>query len=96
MTDEQKIRTNVDNETFWRQVGLDIERHDDLMKGLPPIFQSVFLSQQNRPEKIAYYDSFIEDLHGKRPKEVFERKNHGDQVIGAFCAFFPEEFVHAA
>ncbi|HWQ19370.1 MAG TPA: double-cubane-cluster-containing anaerobic reductase [Methanotrichaceae archaeon] len=36
------------------------------------------------------------DLHGKRPKEVFDRKNKGDKVIGAFCAFFPEEYVHAA
>jgi len=70
--------------------------HDDLMKGLPPVFQSVFLGQQNRPRGIAYYDSFIQDLHGKRPKEVFDRKNNGDKVIGAFCAFFPEEFVHAA
>jgi hypothetical protein len=49
MTDVQKVRTDVDNETFWRDVGLDIERHDDLMKGLPPVFQSVFLGQQNRP-----------------------------------------------
>ena len=96
MTDVQKVRTDADNETFWRDVGLDIERHDDLMKGLPPIFQSVFLGQQNRPRGIAYYDSFIQDLHGKRPKEVFDRKNNGDKVIGAFCAFFPEEFVLAA
>lgn len=95
MTDVKKIRTDVDNETFWREVGLDIERHDDLMKILPPVFQSVFLSQQNRPENIAYFDSFILDLHGKRPKEVYDRKNNGDKVIGAFCAFFPEEFVHA-
>lgn len=95
MTELEKIRTDVDNETFWRQVGLDVERHDDLMKVLPPVFQSVFLTQKNRPERISYFDSFILDLHGKRPKEVYDRKNNGDKVIGAFCAFFPEEFVHA-
>lgn len=72
-----------------------MERHDDLMRVLPPIFRSVFLDQSNRPESIAYFDSFILDIHGKRPKEVFDRKNNGDKVIGAFCAFFPEEFVHA-
>ena len=75
---------------------MDIERHDDLMKVPPPVIQSVFQSQENRPRSIAYYDSFIQDLHGKRPKEAFDRKNNGDKVIGAFCAFFPEEFVHAA
>ena len=96
MTEDKKIRTDVDNETFWREVGLDVERHDILMKGLPPIFQNAFLTQNNRPQTISYFDSFIEDLHGKRPKEVYDRKNIGDKVIGAFCAFFPEEFVHAA
>ncbi|MFB3766523.1 MAG: double-cubane-cluster-containing anaerobic reductase [Methanotrichaceae archaeon] len=96
MASVQKVRTDVDNETFWKEVGLDVERHDELMRVLPPIFENVFLGQQNRPKNIAYYDSFILDIHGKRPKEVFDKKNNGDKVIGAFCAFFPEEFVHAA
>jgi len=92
----QKARTDVDNETLWKQLGMDIERHGVLMKVLPVVFQSVFQSQENRPKSIAYYDSVVMDLHGKRPKEVFDRKNNGDKVIGAFCNFFPEEIVHAA
>jgi benzoyl-CoA reductase/2-hydroxyglutaryl-CoA dehydratase subunit BcrC/BadD/HgdB len=96
LTKIRKIRTYVDNETFWRQLGLDIERHDVLMKVPPQAIQSVFQSQENRPKSIEYYDSVIMDIHGKRPKEVFDRKNKGDKVIGAFCNFFPEEIVHAA
>ena len=84
----QKIKTDVDNEAFWRQLGMDIERHSVLMNVLPQVFQSVFQIQENRPKSIEYYDSVVMDIHGKRPKEVFDRKNNGDKVIGAFCTSF--------
>ncbi|SNQ61013.1 2-hydroxyglutaryl-CoA dehydratase subunit beta homolog (fragment) [Candidatus Methanoperedens nitroreducens] len=91
-----KSTTGISNEEFWRELGIDIEKHDELMKVLPVVYQSVYLSQTNRPRNIAYFDNFIADIHGARPREVFERKKNGDKVIGAFCAYFPEEIVHAA
>ncbi len=91
-----KSTTGISNEEFWKELGIDIEKHDELMKVLPLVYQSVYLSQTNRPENIAYFDNFIADIHGARPREVFERKKNGDKVIGAFCAYFPEEIVLAA
>ncbi len=88
--------TEISNEEFWRDLGIDIEKHDELMKVLPVVYQDVYLTQKNRPKGIAYFDNFIGDIHGARPKEVFERKKQGDKVIGAFCAYFPEEVVLAA
>src|SRR5574341_993753 len=88
--------TQISNEEFWKDLGIDIEKHDVLMKVLSVVYQDVYLTQKNRPEKIAYFDNFIADIHGARPKEVVERKKNGDKVIGAFCAYFPEEIVHAA
>ncbi len=88
--------TQISNEEFWRDLGIDIEKHDELMKVLPVVYQDVYLTQKNRPKSITYFDDFISDIHGARPKEVFERKKQGDKVIGAFCAYFPEELVLAA
>ncbi|PWB49664.1 MAG: 3-hydroxyacyl-ACP dehydratase [Candidatus Methanoperedenaceae archaeon] len=90
------IDTTKSNEEFWKELGIDIEKHDELMKVLPEVFENVYLTQKNRPKSIAYFDKFIADIHGARPKEVVERKNNGDKVIGAFCAYFPEEIVHAS
>ncbi len=92
----KNIDTTKSNEEFWKELGIDIEKHDELMKELPVVYEKVYLTQKNRPENIAYFDNFIADIHGARPKEVIERKNRGDRVIGAFCAYFPEELVHAA
>ncbi len=92
----KKLTTEISNEEFWRDLGIDIEKHDELMKVLPVVYQNVYLTQTNRPKNIAYFDNFIADIHGARPKEVFERKKNGDKVIGAFCVYFPEEIVLAA
>lgn len=92
---EKNIK-QLSNEEFWKGLGMDVEKHDQLMSVLPGIFQDVYLSQKNRPKKIEYFDNFISDIHGARPKEVVERQNKGDKIIGAFCAYFPEEIVLAA
>lgn len=93
---DTKQVTELSNEEFWKGLGIDIEKHDQLMSVLPGIYQDVYLSQKNRPKKIEYFDNFISDIHGARPKEVVERQNKGDKIIGAFCAYFPEEIVLAA
>lgn len=96
MSEKNIDTTKISNEEFWRDLGIDIEKHAELMKVLPVVYQDVYLTQTNRPESIDYFDNFIADIHGARPKEVFERKKRGDKVIGAFCAYFPEEVVLAA
>lgn len=87
---------DISNETLWKELGIDSKKHDALMKELPEVFKKVFLTQKGRPKGIAYFDAFVGDIHGSRPREVYARKLKGDKVVGAFCAYFPEEIVHAA
>ncbi len=36
---------------MWRELGLDIEKHDQLLGVLPNIYKTIYLdSQKNRPE----------------------------------------------
>ncbi len=83
----KKLTTEISNEEFWRDLGIDLEKHDELMKVLPVVYQDVYLSQTKRPKGIAYFDNFIADIHGARPKEVFERKKKGGEKM---IMTFPE------
>lgn len=88
-----------ENESYckmWEELGLDLEAHDQLLNVLPPIYQDIYLSQQNRPEGMAYFDFVVLEIHGLRIKELQEHKEKGGKVVGTFCVYVPEEIVLAA
>jgi hypothetical protein len=39
-----------DSRQMWKELGIDLERHDALMNALPPIYKEWYLSQKNRPQ----------------------------------------------
>ena len=85
----------VDYQPMWRDLGLDLEAHETLLKGLGTAYQEIFLSQKNRPQGMAYLDFVMSEVHGLRIKELLDAKQAGRKVIGAFCVFVPEEIVLA-
>jgi len=85
-----------DNVQMWEELGIDLETHDELMNGLGPAFQEVFLSQENRPEGMGFYDYVVGDIHGIRVKELREHAEKGGKVVATYCVFVPEEIVWAA
>ena len=44
----------ADNIELWESLGMDLETHDMLCSVLPQAFGDVFLSQENRPEGMAF------------------------------------------
>ena len=86
----------TDNRQMWTDLGIDLERHDVLLNALLPIYQEVYLSQQNRPEGMGFFDFVVADIHGIRVRELRQHAMEGGKVIATYCVFVPEEIVWAA
>ncbi len=85
-----------DSKQMWTDLGIDLERHDVLLNALLPIYQEIYLSQQNRPEGMGFYDFVVGDIHGIRVHELRKHAIGGGKVVATYCVFVPEEIVLAA
>jgi benzoyl-CoA reductase/2-hydroxyglutaryl-CoA dehydratase subunit BcrC/BadD/HgdB len=81
---------------MWEKLGLDLEAHDTLLEVLSKAYGDIFMSQENRPEAMQYFDFVMSEVHGLRIKELMDAKEQGKKVIGTYCTFVPEELVLAA
>ena len=86
----------ADYHKMWENLGMDLETHDQLCEVLPQAFGDVYLSQENRPESMDYYDFVVSEIHGVRPAELVEHQKNGGKVFGTFCVYVPDEIVFAA
>lgn len=86
----------ADNRKMWSDLGMNLELHDQLCEVLPQAFGDVFLSQENRPESMDYYNMVVADIHGIRPAELIEHQKKGGKVFGTFCVYVPDEVIFAA
>lgn len=86
----------ADNHKMWNDLGMNLELHDQLCAVLPQAVGDVFLSQENRPQGMDYYDMVVADIHGIRPAELIEHQKSGGKVFGTFCVFVPDEVIFAA
>ena len=86
----------ADYHQMWKDLGMNVEMHDQLCAVLPQAFGDVFLSQENRPEMMDYFDFVVSEIHGVRPAELVEFQKKGGKVFGTFCVYVPDEIVFAA
>jgi len=87
--------TTVDYHDMWRELGLDLPAHDMLLTAIPQLYQAAYLTQEGRPEGMAYFDFVMSEIHGLRIKELVDHKAAGGTVIGTFCLYVPEEIIRA-
>lgn len=83
-------------EEMWAGLGVDVPIHDQLIRGLAVLERRLHRKQNNRPEKIDYFNGVLSDLHGHRIAEMVDHKNQGGKVVGSYCVFIPEDLVLAA
>ncbi|MBU4209385.1 MAG: 2-hydroxyacyl-CoA dehydratase family protein [Proteobacteria bacterium] len=81
---------------MWKNLGLKLIPHDALLEVLGKGYEDIYLTQNNRPESMAYFNFVMSEIHGLRIKELLDEKTAGRKVIGSFCVFVPEEIVLAA
>ncbi|MBX6423078.1 double-cubane-cluster-containing anaerobic reductase [Thermosulfurimonas sp. F29] len=86
----------MDREELWQILGLDLEAHRRLLEALGPLYEEIYLSRENRPQGMAYFDSVVVDIHGARVAELLQIRESGNPVVGTFCVFVPEEIIWAA
>lgn len=85
-----------DYRQLWKDLNMDLEKHDQLCAVLPDMYGSVYLTQENRPEGMNYFNLVMSEVHGLRPAELNEHKKNGGKVLGTFCVFVPDEVILAA
>lgn len=85
-----------DYQEMWSDLGLDLEAHDALLSVLENGYSDVFMTQQNRPEGMQYFDFVMSEVHGLRIKELLAEQDQGRKIIGSYCVFVPEEITLAA
>lgn len=86
----------ADYREMWKDLGMDVNTHDILCEVLPVAFGDVYLSQENRPESMDYFNMVVAEIHGIRPAELVEHQKKGGKVVGSFCIHVPDEVVIAA
>ena len=79
---------------MWKDLGMDLDTHDQLCQVLPTAFGDVYLSQENRPEAMGFWDFVVSEIHGIRPSELIEAQKKGQKDIerpleGAVSLFVP-------
>lgn len=86
----------ADYRKMWEGLGMDLEKHDQLCDVLPQAFGDVFLSQEDRPEGMDYFNFVISEIHGIRPHELIKAQEEGKKIFGTFCVYVPDEIIFAA
>ncbi len=81
---------------MWKELGLNLERHDEFLAPVPGLYGDLFMSQENRAKNMEYFDFVVSEVHGLRVKELVDEKKAGNPVVSSFCVFVPEELVIAA
>ncbi|MBD3344041.1 MAG: 2-hydroxyacyl-CoA dehydratase [Chitinivibrionales bacterium] len=82
--------------SLWQELGLDLASHDALLEAVGKAYHDAYLSQENRPEGMKYFDFVVSEIHGLRVKELMDARKEGRKVVGTYCTFVPEEIVLAA
>jgi benzoyl-CoA reductase/2-hydroxyglutaryl-CoA dehydratase subunit BcrC/BadD/HgdB len=85
-----------DYHQMWKDLGMDVEKHEALCEVLPDAFGGVYLDQENRPEGMGFFDFVVSEIHGVRPAELIEHQKAGGKVFGTFCVYVPDEVIFAA
>ncbi len=85
----------ADYRKMWEELDMDLQKHDGLCEVLPMFYEDVYLSQENRPEGMNYFNFVIAEVHGLRIKELQDVKEEGRKVIGSFCVYVPDEVTLA-
>lgn len=81
---------------MWTELGMNVERFEKMRCVLGDVYQTTFLAQENRPQRMDYFNWIMSEIHGSRVAELLEAKKQGRPVVGTFCVFVPEELVLAA
>lgn len=86
----------ADYRDMWKDLNVDLKKHDILCEVLPELYGGTYLTQENRPEGMNYFNYVVAEVHGARIQELEDQKKNGRKIVGTFCVFVPDEVILAA
>ena len=92
MPEQFQVKSDLE---LWAELDMDVERFKNVPSVLTQVYKDIFLSQDNRPESMAYFDEMISNIYAGRIQEIVDAKKAGRPVIGTFCVYVPEASVLA-
>ena len=81
---------------MWTELGLHIERHDEMLEALSRAFTRTHLWQSSRPRAMRHFDDGFHASHASRVAEIRDHRKKGGKSIGTFCIYVPDEIALAA
>lgn len=85
-----------DYNEMWKGLNMDLKKHDILCDALPQSFGEIYLTQEDRPDAMNYFNYALAEVHGARIQELQKSRENGKKVVGTFCVFVPDEVIMAA
>lgn len=58
-------------------------------------FVSEMTTEINRPEAMKLFDAMMNDMHGKRVKDLYAFRSEGNHVVALLCCSIPPELIYA-
>ena len=52
----------TDYRQMWAELEIDLERHDALLKAIPPIYEEIYLSQKDHSKGVEFFDLEVKAL----------------------------------
>jgi benzoyl-CoA reductase/2-hydroxyglutaryl-CoA dehydratase subunit BcrC/BadD/HgdB len=87
---------STDHRTLWKELGVNLDLHDELLASVARQFERTHLAQANRPAAMARFDEAFHASHGDRVAEIAAYRKAGGKSIGTFCIYVPDEIALAA
>lgn len=84
------------HETMWEELGLDVTLHKELINSINQQYKTLINPQNQRPERMEYFDNVLHEAHGGRVAELISARKKGKKFIGTFCIYVPDEIAMAA
>jgi len=81
---------------MWKELGMDLELHDQLIENQSNLHKKTHLSQKNRPKAMERFDHSFHASHAERVAEILDYRKKGGKCIGTFCIYVPDEIALAA
>lgn len=67
---------------MWAELGMDVERFERMRLMLGDIYARTFLTQPDRPYRMAYFDNLMAEIHGGGWRSCSPPKRRGGRWWG--------------
>lgn len=78
----------VNYKPMWK---LNLDAHDALLGVLNKAYSDIYLSLQDRPKGMEYFDFVMSKVHGLGIQEHLDEQEKGRKISGSYYIFVPEE-----